>query len=71
MTQLPAAMALTNGPTARFQGKFQGAMIRHTPLDSRRTQALVPNMASGVLTGSSRIQRWSSRRAWRASLRAM
>ena len=34
ITQFPAAIAETSGPKARLIGKFQGEMIKTTPLGS-------------------------------------
>ena len=34
ITVLPAAIAETNGPKVKFNGKFHGAMIKTTPLGS-------------------------------------
>ena len=67
VTQLPAAIADTNGPSVRFTGKFHGERIRTTPLASCTIRERDPRSASGVATPRGRIQRRRCLMACRAS----
>mmetsp|Transcript_16286 Transcript_16286/g.28854 ORF Transcript_16286/g.28854 Transcript_16286/m.28854 type:complete len:221 (-) Transcript_16286:190-852(-) len=58
--QFPAAMQATNGSSASVTGKLKGAMIRHTPLGSGRTNDLPSISVCGRFLSAVQALRLSS-----------
>ena len=65
----PAARQDTSGPSASWNGKFQGAMIRQVPRGWGSIRAEEPKVISVGQTRRGRIQRRSERRAREISSR--